>query len=193
MAYDRIAADYAVRNAAMPPALIELGGRLLERTGPGARVLDAGCGVGRDMAWLEAHGARVIGVDISAGMLAEARTRASGPLLRLDMRSLAFADDSFDGVWCVASLLHLPKSDVPPTLAEFHRVLVPGGTIVLSLQHGAGEEWERDPYGKGTRRFFARYSLGEATTLLTGAGFMVIERGSDVARARHWLSFLATA
>ncbi len=193
VAYDLIAPAYAVRNAAMLLILAGLAERLLKRAGSGAPILDVGCGAGRDMAWLESRGADALGVDTSAGMLAEARPRVRGALLQMDMRTLAFADKSFEGVWCVASLLHLPKADAPRALREFHRVLAPGGTIVLSLQEGAGEDWETDPYGKGTERFFARYSLGDATALLTETGFTVIERGSEVAGTRHWLFFLATA
>lgn len=192
-AYDRIAADYAVRNAAMPPTLIDLAERLLKRIGPAARVLDVGCGAGRDMAWLEDHGLDMVGIDASAGMLMEARTRVRGALLRMDMRALAFAGNRFDGVWCVASLLHLPKSDAHLVLGELRRILVPGGTLVLSLQQGTGEVWESDPYGKGARRFFTRYSRDEATSLLIGAGFTMIERGSEITGTRHWLFFLAGA
>ncbi len=58
MTAERIAADYAVINAAMPPPLAELATRFLARLSPDARVLDVGCGAGRDMAWIEAQGAQ---------------------------------------------------------------------------------------------------------------------------------------
>lgn len=193
LVYDGIAAEYAARNAAMPPELVAAGARFLALVGPGARVLDAGCGAGRDMAWLEGRGATVVGVDLSPGMLAQARAIARGDLVRLDMRHLAFAERCFGGVWCMASLLHLPKAAASAALGELRRVLVPGGPLCLGLQAGTGEGWERGPYG-GVERFFARYRLPEAAALLREAGFAVAEqRNQGRSGARHWLQFMTTA
>lgn len=193
LVYDGIAADYAIRNAAMPAELIEAGERFLALVEPGARVLDVGCGAGRDMAWLEGRGAPVIGADLSRGMLAQARAVARGGLVRMDLRRLAFAARCFGGVWCMASLLHLPKAEAPAILRELRRVLVPGGPLCLGLQAGAGEGWERGPYGE-VERFFARYRLPEAAALLREAGFAVAEqRDQGRSGARHWLQFMATA
>src|SRR5690242_2246303 len=90
-AYDRIAADYARTNAVVPleyrdhlfPKWLAIAGR---RAGGVARVLDAGCGAGRDLAWFEGLGVPIVGIDLSQGMLAEARTRFAGSLLQMDMR-----------------------------------------------------------------------------------------------------------
>lgn len=191
-AYDRYAPEYAAINAAMPPQLAALAERFLNRLGPGARVLDLGCGAGRDMAWMEARGARVIGADLSAGMLMEAHSVAHGPLAQMDMCRLALAAGSFDGVWCSASLLHVPKAQAPAALAETRRVLVPGGTLYLGVQEGEGEMWERMPDGT-VERFFARYGMDEAAELLSRAGFSVIDRGRADSGSRRWLNYLATA
>jgi len=194
-AYDAVASSYADRNAAMPVALIGLGGRALARAdvGSGIRVLDVGCGVGRDLAWFRARGARGIGIDRSGGMLAMAGDAVDGGVAQMDMRALAFPMGSFDLVWCIASLLHLPKRDAPVALAEMRRVLRPGGVLALSLQEGSGEVWETGPYTDAptTARFFARYTLDEATALLQRGGFSVCERGVDEGRGRRWLSLLA--
>lgn len=197
-AYDRIAPDFAARNAGMPAEYSDvLGPRLLRAAGRLAapapvRVLDVGCGAGRDMAWLEAQGASVVGVDLSAGMLAQARPRARGPLLQMDMRRLAFASGLFHAVWCSASLLHLPKADAPFALAEMRRVLVPGGVLMVALHAGEGEGWEPSAYAGPVERFFARYTLEEAEALLASTGFAVHERGESAAGTRRWLRFLAT-
>lgn len=191
-AYDHIAPDYAIRNATMPPAVIDIGRRFLAMIAPQARVLDVGCGCGRDMAWMEAQGARVTGIDLSRGMLEQARPHVHGLLQHMNMCRLEFADHSFDGVWCNASLLHVPKEDAPRALAEMHRVLVPDGGLMVTLQEGDGEVWEAAPY-EAVARLFARYSEADAAALLNAAGFVVQEQGSDNAGSRHWLHFLATA
>ncbi len=69
-AYGQIAAKYAERYATMPPVLVELGTKLLDQLPGDPAILDAGCGHGRDMAWFEAHGKQVTGIDFSPGMLA---------------------------------------------------------------------------------------------------------------------------
>ncbi len=191
-AYDRIAADYAVRNAAMPSDLLALGVRFLTLVGPGARILDAGCGAGRDMAWLEGQGAVVTGIDLSRGMLAQARPGTRGNLVRMDLRRLALRSGRFRGVWCMASLLHVPKADAPDALRELRRVLAPGGALCLGLQEGEGEAWERVPYGT-VERLFARYTPEEVEALLDRAGFTVREWHANRAGARRWLQFLAAA
>ena len=189
-AYDRIAADYAALNAAMPRESMDAGTRLLGLAGAGAQLLDAGCGAGRDMAWLEAQGAQMIGVDLSRGMLAQARQITRGSLAQMDLRRLAFRDGRFDGVWCAASLLHLPKAEAPAALRELHRVLRPGGLLHLSIQEGEGERWESNPFGT-VERLFARYSAEAAAALLDDTGFTVLHSVVNDAGTRRWLSFLA--
>lgn len=190
-AYDKIATTFAATNAAMHADLIAGGERFLALTGPVARVLDLGCGAGRDMAWLEGQGARVTGADLSIGMLTEARARARGDLARMDMRRLGFGDGRFDGVWCMAALLHLPKTEAPVALREMRRVLRPGGVLLLGLQAGDGEGWEPAPYGP-VERFFARYAPDEAAGLIRRAGFVIRHTEVNAGGNRAWLQFLAT-
>ena len=194
-AYDHLAREYSVVNAAMPADLVDFGHRFLSLTGAEARIIDIGCGAGRDMAWLEAQGAAVIGIDLSAGMLAQARSRVKGSLRQMDMRHLDLPAGHFHGAWCMASLLHLPKNEGLRVLGEIRQVLVPGGVLHVSLQEGAGEVWETAPYPaeQPVERFFARYSWDEAHTLLHQAHFRVVESRRNDAATRHWLQFLAAA
>ncbi len=191
-AYDQIVTKYAAINAAMPPELATAADRFLQLIGPGARVLDVGCGAGRDMAWLEGLGLTVVGTDFSSGMLAQASSLAHGSLLQMDMRRLGLQAGQFQGVWCCASLLHLPKRRAPLALAEMRRVLLPSGVLFLSVQEGAGEGWEKCPYAD-VERFFARYSLEEMAELLAQNGFTVLESSSNEGGLRRWLQFFATS
>jgi ubiquinone/menaquinone biosynthesis C-methylase UbiE len=108
-----------------------------------------------------------------------------------DMRHLPFPDGTFAGVWCSASLLRLPKQDAPGTLAVMHRVLRPGGPLMLAVQAGAGEAWETWPDGT-VERFFARHRPDEIAARLAEAGFTVNERHAEQATNRSWLRMLAT-
>jgi ubiquinone/menaquinone biosynthesis C-methylase UbiE len=132
----------------------------------------------------------VIGADLSSDMLTQARRQARGPLLRMDLRALAFGADSFAGVWCIASLLHLPKAAGADALGEIRRVLRPAGVLALSVQEGAGEDWEAGPFG-AEERFFARYTAPELAELLRTSGFTVTYQARNAGPQRHWLQFLA--
>lgn len=100
----------------------------------GARVLDAACGEGYGAALLARSGASVVGVDISAGTVAHAQKRyADGERLRFevaDCASLPFPAGSFDRVVSFETVEHVAAQD--EMMAEFRRVLKPGGFLVLS-------------------------------------------------------------
>jgi ubiquinone/menaquinone biosynthesis C-methylase UbiE len=191
-AYDRIAPKYAEVNAAMPPQLAAAARRFLSLVGLGSLVLDVGCGAGRDAAYLESLGLAVVGLDLSSAMLTQARARRCDLLVLQDMCHLGAPAARFRGLWCCASLLHLPKSQVSQALVEMHRVLVSGGVLFLSLQEGTGEGWEPCSYAE-VERFFARYEVREITTLLALHGFRVLHSATNEGAGRNWLQFFAAA
>src|SRR5437763_2174216 len=98
---------------------------------PRGIALDAACGTGRHTAYLASLGHTVIGVDSSATMLERARERVpSGEFHEADLHALPLPDDHVDLVLCALALMHVP--DLEPVLAEFVRVLRPGGNLVIS-------------------------------------------------------------
>ena len=121
--YDRIAAEFAVRNSKMPAKLAALAELLSRHVGQDGLIADIGCGHGRDDAWMENTTRRVIGLDLSFEMLKQAQRITQGRLAQMNMKALGIPDGSVDGVWCCAALLHLPKSQAPLALAEFRRIL----------------------------------------------------------------------
>ena len=101
------------------------------------RVLDFGCGAGRLSQALAPHAGEVVGVDVSEPMLATARRLNTRPNCRFvlnDATDLAqFETGSFDLVYTSLVLQHLPRPLIEGYLAEFHRVLAPGGAAMLQL------------------------------------------------------------
>jgi ubiquinone/menaquinone biosynthesis C-methylase UbiE len=93
--------------------------------------LDAACGGGRHAAYLAAKGHSVIGVDGSAKMLAVAKAKVPGAdFCQGDLRALPIADQEVDLVTISLALSHVPE--LAPVLAEFARVLRPGGHLVIA-------------------------------------------------------------
>jgi Methyltransferase domain len=107
--------------------------QILDRLPPG-RALDAACGTGRHAEYLAGLGHRVTGVDSSPEMLARARGRvpAAGFLLG-DLHRLPVPDGAMDLVVCALALVHVRA--LGPVMAEFARVLRPGGHLVVSDIH----------------------------------------------------------
>lgn len=114
-------------------------GRLLGLA-PGQRVLHVGVGTGHDQAQLQeavAPGGIVVGVDISPVMLGLTHTRTGATLIQADARALPVGSASFDRLFSAYLLDLLPSSDLLAQLAEFQRVLRPGGRLALvSLTEG---------------------------------------------------------
>lgn len=108
---------------------------LIERLGPGAHVLDVGCGTGLPTArQLVASGAAVTGIDISPVMLSLARANVPEAEFRLmDAIEVDSSTGVFDAVVAFFSLLMLPRSDIPAALGALRGVLCPGGWLVLGM------------------------------------------------------------
>lgn len=101
---------------------------------PLGTALDAACGTGRHTAYLKDLGHHVIGVDASPAMLAEARKSLPGvEFHEADLHRLPLPDHTVDTVVCALALAHVPE--LAPVLAEFARVLRPGGNLVISDPH----------------------------------------------------------
>lgn len=133
---------------------------------PGDRVLDAGCASGRLLADLPIALNRV-GLEINRASLARAGDPDRIAYVRGSAEVLAFRDDSFDALVSVDLLQHGGVTNDASVVREFHRVLRPGGTIVLNVP---AFEWLRAAHDvtAATRH---RYRAGEIAELLRSAGF----------------------
>ncbi|GAA4430233.1 class I SAM-dependent methyltransferase [Actinokineospora soli] len=171
------------------------------------RALDFGCGAGRLSQALAEHADSVVGVDVSAPMLATARSldRSGGRcdfVLNEAPDLRRFADGEFDLVYTALVLQHLPADVVEGYLAEFVRVLAPGGTAVLHCSTSPlwtvkGMIWRFAParlIGLG-QRLFLRYPAPMRMTampqrrvvdLIRAAGGSVEAIQSVDDRSTHW-------
>lgn len=158
----------------------------------GRKILDVGCGPGRDAKYFTDRGCDVVGIDVGQNLLTIARrTAPDAKFKNRDLRFLDFPPASFDGLWACASFLHVPKKDAAHTIRGFRKVLKKGGLIYLDVKKGTGEklveEWLRD-----YSRFFAFYEEKELEKLLEANGFKILK--VMVEKKKHtWISIYATA
>lgn len=192
--YDAIAHDYAQARSDRR-VVGDAAARFVACVPAGGTVLDVGCGPGFDTAVLNTHHLHAIGLDLSLGMLQAGRTTLGldVAVAQADMRRLPIGTASVDGIWALASLLHLPATAVAPTLLEFRRVLRPGGALYLSVKqresHGRGAEWTPNAYGHNRSRYFRFWTPTELDAALTDARFTVRERW----QTGIWLNRIATS
>lgn len=155
------------------------------------RVLDVGCGPGWEAATFLDRGFDVTAVDLAPSFLeACAEVAPAAHRARTDMRTLAFREEAFDGLWVMASFLHVPREDADATLRGFRRVLRPGGALFLAVKHG-DDDWRPDgtAYGDAEDRLFTMYRPDDIRQRVADAGFTIEERtGGD-----DWIQVLARA
>lgn len=115
---------------------------------PGARILDAGCGNGRDMETFKEFGFDVHGFDASRMMcgLSAQRVGASERVRQLSFSQYADPTDSWDGIWAMASLVHVEDEDIGDVVHNLTRSLRPGGIFFAALK--IGEENAVTPEGR---------------------------------------------
>jgi SAM-dependent methyltransferase len=177
-AYDTVAVDYANLLSTEPPetpldlAMLAAFAKFVRSVGAGL-VADLGCGPGRITAHLRSLGLTAFGIDLSPAMVAEARR--TYPDLRFDegsMTALDLKDDSVGGIVAWYSIIHTPPELLPVVFAEFHRVLAPGGHVLIAFQVGNEGRHIEQGYGHSVSLDAYRLAPDQVAELLIQAGLV---------------------
>jgi SAM-dependent methyltransferase len=153
-----------------------------------ARILDAGCGSGRDARRFKQLGHSVTLVEPSSELARLAAMLVGQEVLGLRFQDLDFVEE-FDGVWASASLLHVPRAEIDGVLERLRRALVPGGVLYASFKHGEGERVRNG-------RFFNSYTEASFAALIARhPGFepltpLLTEDVRTTHRGEVWLNVL---
>lgn len=149
--YESQAADYAAQTRSIDLSLQhDAFAALLP---DGGRVLDAGCGSGRDTMALRKRGFEVLPADASPALALEAEHFLGTPVQVLRHQDVSF-ENEFDGIWAMATLLHVPREELGDVFRRYERALKSGGVMTLSFKIGA--EDSADAQGRWFTRFDAR-------------------------------------
>lgn len=133
----------------------------------GGRVLDAGCGSGRDSKAFIQHGFSVVAFDASSEMCRKATELIDQEVRQMRFDEMTFVEE-FDGIWACASLLHVPYEDLPDTVDKLQKALVKGGVLYASFKYGEGAK-------KRGERTFSDFTENSVILLLSEAEFEIIE------------------
>ena len=152
------------------------------------RILDFGCGPGRDLKAFKDMGHEVIGLDGAERFVEIARDFSGCEVWHQDFLRLKLPESFFDGIFANASLFHIPSQELPRVLKELWRTLKEQGVLFSSNPWGDNQEgWNGNRYG-------AYYDLEQWRQFMTAAGFSEIThyyRPPGVPRAEQpWLASL---
>ncbi|EIK54860.1 UbiE protein [Stutzerimonas stutzeri TS44] len=150
------------------------------------RILDLGCGPGRDLKTFAALGHVAVGLDGAEPFVAMARADSGCEVWQQDLLRLELPDAAFDGIFANAVLFHLPSRELPRVLRQLHAALRPGGVLFCSNPRGHNEEgWSGGRYG-------CWYDWPTWRALLRAADFLELQhyyRPSGLPRAQQpWLA-----
>ena len=134
--YDRNAEDFFQRTLNADMALGYAA--FLALVPPGGHILDAGCGSGRDSLAFLKLGFEVTAMEASETLATLARAHTGLPIEVLTFDQITWTD-TFDGVWASASLLHVPRVDLPNAIGRLRDALVPRGILWMSFKYGTEE------------------------------------------------------
>lgn len=191
-AYNKIAKDYSERNYHhFWASEYDYFKTILS----GNKIIDLGCGAGRDAEQFVGDGFDYLGIDASDEMLKIAGERvALGQFRLMDLRDLDLPLESFDGFWASASLLHFSKQEIPDLLKSFYNLLKENGVGFISVKEKRvmDEGFIKEDKAGGIERYFSFFQNDEMLNFLKKANFTVLKSGQCFENDKdetEWLYF----
>jgi SAM-dependent methyltransferase len=178
--YDRVASKYAQHfmneqdGKPMDRVMLQRFADRLNGRGP---VCDLGCGPGQIARYLRTCGvADVFGIDLSPQMVAEASALSSGiPFRAGNMLALPDADNSWAGAAAFYSIVHFDHNQARLAFREMHRVLQPGGLLLITFHIGSEVVHIEDWWEQSVSLDFVFFQTADVEAMLIDAGFQIEE------------------
>lgn len=164
---------------------------------PQGSILEVGSGGGRDAKLLSTAGYNYIGVDVSTQLLEEARSKNPHlTFLPMSVYQLGFKPNSFDGFWCAATILHLPKDKASLALENIHEVVRPKAKGFITVKEGYGDMIPEEEVISGVilTRHFSYYQPDEFSHLLDKNHYKILgsQRRVDSPRSTWLIYYVET-
>ena len=151
-------------------------------------LLEIGAGPGRDSAFFQEKGLKVLATDLSPEMVKLCRQKGLDAKV-MDFSDLHYPENSFDAVYAMNSLLHLPKKELPAVLQTINAILKKDGLFFLGVYGGIDHEgiWEEDAYEP--KRFFSFYEDEHLKRILSDVFDLVSFKQVNTGESNRHLHF----
>lgn len=136
------------------------------------KILDLGCGPGRDLIAFQRQGHIVIGLDATPAFVDMAKTLSGCEVWQQSFLQMDLPSEYFDGIFANASLIHVPRAELIKVLQDLRKSLVCGGAIVMSMCRGDGEGYVARPTGY---RYVAAWEYEILALCVEQAGFEILQ------------------
>lgn len=178
--YDRVAKTYAdqfYNEIDRKPFDQKMLGWLVDRTAALGPVCDFGCGPGQVAAYMQRLGGQVMGMDLSPEMINQAKRLFPSIHFVVDnlLTCAAFESNSLGGIAAFYTYIHIHRDELLTAFKSAHRVLKPGGTLLLTFHIGTETVHLEDWWEKEVNLDFYFFEPAEIKPLVTEAGFQITE------------------
>lgn len=173
--------------------------RFIELLPKQSLVLDVGCAGGIKSRFLMDRGSHVIGIDIAENFIEIAKQEnPDGDFRVMDMVKIGTLPERFDGICAQASLLHIPKAQVPMVMEGFKQILKPGGLLAIAVKQRRPDQPEEqivheDDYGYPYERFFSYFDEAELREAYSVIKLEVIECTITQVGKTNWIHVIGKA
>ena len=153
----------------------------------GTRILDVGCGSGRDTLAFKNKGYYVDAIDYSEELVKKA-TRLTGIPVKLESFYEIDADEAYDGIWACASLLHCERSRLKEVIGKLLRVLKPNGVLYMSFKYGNNDREKEGRQFTNLNEAQAEILLGQLENVQQIQQWITVDKRPE--RTEQWLNLL---
>ena len=160
---------------------------LVKCLSPGSRILDVGCGSGRDLLWMKKRGFDVIGFEQSPGLAKLARENVGCEIIEGDFETYDFSAILVDAVILVGALVHIPYKRFSEVFGNITSALPEHGNVLITLKEGSGSRTDSES------RIFYLWQDDEARKLFDSLGFKIHEFLKSISKTSSgevWLTYI---
>ena len=183
--YHTHAQDYFNQTIEVDPSSFLL--PLVKYLTPGSKILDIGCGSGRDMLWLTERGFHCTGLERSPELAALARQHSTQPVIVADFESFDFSRMNMDAVLLIGALVHIPHERFPEILSRILKAIKPGGHALITMKQGQGGQEADDG------RMFFLWDKEDLLSILKKMGLICLDFSVQISQVRKtdtWMSLV---
>ena len=141
-----------------------------------ALILDVACGPGRDSEYFTNEGFKVIGIDLSKKLIAEAKKRVKSKKAKfkvMDLEKIKLKKNSFDGIWCYNSSVHIDRKNIAKVLKRFFDLLKKDGVLFIDILEGKEDKVVKSIEVGNMPRKFSFFGQVETETMMKDIGFYI--------------------